>query len=97
MGAPKGNLNASKSGSFGDALRKVIAQDDGKRLRAAAEKLMDLAADGTPWAVKELADRTDGKAFQSIALSGELTIHKKAEDLSDDELAAIVDASNSGK
>lgn len=97
MAAPKGNLNAAKSGTFGDALRKVIAQDDGKRLRAAAEKLMDLAAEGTPWAVKELADRTDGKAFQSIALSGELAITKKAEDLTDDELAAIANAANSGQ
>jgi len=71
MAAPKGNLNAAKSGTFADALRKVIAQDGGKRLRAAAEKLMDLASDGTPWAVKELADRIDGKAFQSVQLVGD--------------------------
>jgi len=71
MAAPKGNLNASKSGTFADALRKAIAQSDGIKLRMAAEKLLDLAAEGTPWAIKELADRTDGKAFQSIQLSGD--------------------------
>ena len=71
MAAPKGNLNASKSGTFQDALRKSIAQDEGKRLRAAAEKLLDLAAEGTPWAVREIADRLDGKAFQSVMLSGD--------------------------
>jgi len=96
-GAQPGNNNYQKGSIWNDALRRAIAQDDGKRIRAAAEKLIDLASEGTPWAVKELADRLDGKAFQSIALSGELAITKKAEDLSDDELAAIVDASNSGK
>ena len=94
MAAPKGNMNASKQGTFGDALRKAIAQDDGRRIRAAADKLLDLAADGTPWAVKELADRTDGKAFQAISLSGELNV-KRAEELTDDELAAIVATSSS--
>ena len=71
MGAPNGNVNACKSGTFADALRKAIAQDDGKRIRQAAEKLMDLAAEGTPWAVKEMADRIDGKAFQAVQLIGD--------------------------
>lgn len=43
------------------ALKRALAQDDGKKLRAAAERLIELAAQGEPWAVKELADRTDGK------------------------------------
>lgn len=93
-GAPEGNNNYKKGAIFNDALRRAITQDDGKRIRAAAEKLLDLAADGTPWAVRELADRTDGKAIQAVALSGELAL-KKAEELTDDELAAI--AANSGK
>jgi hypothetical protein len=95
MAAPKGNMNACKSGTFGDALRKAIAQGDGAKLRMAAEKLLDLASEGTPWAIKELADRTDGKAFQSIELSGELALTKRAEDLTDDELATIVSANSS--
>lgn len=70
-GAPEGNNNYKKGAIFNDALRRAIAQDDGLRIRNAAEKLLDLAADGTPWAVRELADRTDGKAFQSVQLVGD--------------------------
>lgn len=69
-GAPEGNQNA-KGRLFSSALKRAIAQDDGKRLRAAAEKLLDLAEQGEPWAVKELADRLDGKSPQGIQLTGE--------------------------
>lgn len=69
-GAPKGNNNYKKGAVFNDALRRAIAQDDGKRIRDAAEKLLDLAAEGTPWAVRELADRIDGKAMQAVSLTG---------------------------
>jgi hypothetical protein len=69
-GAQPGNNNATKNKPFLAALQRAIAQDDGKKLRAAAEKLMQLAADGEAWAVKELADRTDGKALQGVTLAG---------------------------
>ena len=69
-GAPKGNVN-HKGSVFNDALRRAITQDNGKRIRDAAEKLLDLAAEGTPWAMRELADRTDGKPFQSVQLIGD--------------------------
>jgi len=68
-GAPEGNNNYKKGAIFNDALRRAIAQDDGKRIRDAAEKLLDLAAEGTPWAVRELADRTDGKSAQSLLVA----------------------------
>lgn len=48
------------------ALNRAIAQDDGKKLRAAAEKLLELAADGDVSAIKELGDRLDGKAIQAL-------------------------------
>lgn len=51
---------------FLDALNRAIKQDDSKKLRDAAERLMYLAAEGESWAIKELADRLDGKAAQSI-------------------------------
>ena len=74
MGAPVGNRNAvgqqDSERPFRDAVRRAIAQDDGKRLRGAAEKLLDLAEAGEAWAVKELADRVDGKAKQQTELSG---------------------------
>ena len=69
-GAPLGNTNATKSKKFYDAIDRAIAQDDGKRLRDAAEKLLDLAASGEAWAVKELGDRLDGKPKQQIEASG---------------------------
>lgn len=66
-GGQPGNTNAVGGAPkpFLDALNRAIKQTDGKKLRAAAEKLLDLAAEGEPWAIKELADRTDGKAQQS--------------------------------
>jgi len=57
---------------FDEALRRAVAQCDAKIVRDAAEKLLDLAAAGEMWAIKELADRLDGKAAQTI--DGDLTI-----------------------
>ncbi len=71
-GAPEGNQNATKQQrQFNNALQRAIAQDDGKRLRGAAEKLLDLADAGESWAVKELADRLDGKSAQSVTVAGD--------------------------
>lgn len=79
MGAPRGNSNAAGSDQtapkpFIDAITRACKQEDGKRLRAAAEQLLDLAAAGEAWAVKELADRMDGKPKQSVdaTVSGNL-------------------------
>jgi hypothetical protein len=72
VGAPIGNKNAigqqDTERPFREALNRAIKQDDGKRIRSAAEKLLDLAAEGEQWAVKELADRVDGKASQQVNL-----------------------------
>lgn len=70
-GAPKGNTNAAKSGMWRQTLDRAIAQDDGKRLRRAAERLLTLAAKGEQWAVKELGDRLDGKCAQMMTLMGD--------------------------
>jgi hypothetical protein len=64
MAAPIGNRNAQKGKVFFDALRKAMAEDDHLRVRKAANKLLDLAAEGEHWAIKELADRLDGKSSQ---------------------------------
>lgn len=70
-GAPLGNKNNVKNKPFAEAIQRAIAQDDGKRLRAIAEALLTKAADGDISAIKELADRTDGKAIQQMQLSGD--------------------------
>jgi hypothetical protein len=67
-GNPAGN---QKSKRFFAALDRAIAQDDAKRLRAAAEKLLDKAEAGEPWAIAMLADRLDGKPSQQMEHTGE--------------------------
>lgn len=66
-GNPAGN---PKSKQFLSALNRAITQEDGARIRKAAEQLLDQAAAGEQWAIKELADRLDGKAAQT--LNGEI-------------------------
>lgn len=79
-GAPIGNKNASKGKIWNDALRRAIASDQGARVIKAANKLIDEAAAGAPWAIKELADRLDGRSNQieteeiQNASSGQKTI-----------------------
>jgi hypothetical protein len=67
-GNPKGSRKAKL---FEDALKRAIVQEDGQRVREAAEKLLTLAAAGESWALKELADRLDGKVAQSLIHSGD--------------------------
>ena len=71
-GAPLGNQNARKGKSWLDALRAEIAIDDGARLQKAACQLLNKAAEGDLSAIKELADRLDGKAIQANTLTAQL-------------------------
>ena len=68
-----GNDLGKKGKVFDNALRRAIAQDDGKRVREAAEVLLTKASEGEPWALNMLADRLDGKAVQSVEQKTELT------------------------
>jgi hypothetical protein len=69
-GAPKGNDNAKKGKLFYNELRKALVQQDQINLRRIADKLVEKAIDGEPWAVKEIMDRVDGKAIQATEISG---------------------------
>lgn len=66
-----GNANSGRKQEkpFRDALRTELAAagDDQKALRAVAKALIAKAMDGDMQAIKELADRTDGKVPQAIA------------------------------
>ena len=73
-GGQPGNQNATKNKVWIGALNRAIAQDDGKRLREAAEKLIELAAAGDVAAIRELGDRLDGKPTQAIEHSGDLIV-----------------------
>ena len=68
VGAPKGNDNARKGKLFYGELKKVLVQEDARKLRAIATKLVDAAQEGEPWAVKEIMDRIDGKALQATSI-----------------------------
>jgi len=64
---------------------KETAQDaEGKpvrKLRQMAEKLVDLAIQGDVGAIREVADRIDGKPTQAVEHSGDMTIrHEQALD-----------------
>lgn len=66
-GNPEGPVKQKR---FYAALDRAIAQEDGKQLRDAADKLLSEAAKGEPWAIQMLADRLDGKPAQQVALTG---------------------------
>ena len=66
-GNPAGGAKIKR---FFAALERAIAQEDGKKLRDAADKLLDEAAKGEPWAIQMLADRLDGKPKQQIEATG---------------------------
>lgn len=78
----------SRQKRFLETLDRAILQDEGKSLRAAADKLLACAQAGEPWAIQMLADRLDGKPHQSVDLDASVAL-RKASDLSDDELAAV--------
>ena len=69
-GAPKGSKNATKENRlFNSSLKRSIAQAKGSpdKLRKITDKLVTEAAKGNLMAIKEVADRLDGKAHQSVA------------------------------
>lgn len=70
VGAPIGNQNGKKGKLFYNQLRIALVQEDSRKLRTIAQKLVDAAEQGEPWAIKEVIDRVDGKAVQATEISG---------------------------
>ncbi len=64
MGRPIGSVN--KERPFNAALRLALRSGDPYRLRRIAEKLAELAESGDLAAIRELADRLDGKPAQAL-------------------------------
>ena len=75
MPAPKGNQNAAKGAEWRSAIKRALARKSGenwrKGLDKVAEKFIEAAEKGDPWAMKEIGDRIDGKPAQSVTLSGD--------------------------
>jgi hypothetical protein len=70
-GNPLGRLPGEKQ--FADQLRIVLAEPVDKndpksvrKMRRIAEKLVECALNGEPWAISQVADRIDGKATAEI-------------------------------
>lgn len=77
-----GNKNSGRRQEkpFADALRMEIAAagDDHKALRMVARQLLDKAQEGDLAAIRELADRTDGKPRQQIDVDATVRSHEDA-------------------
>ncbi len=83
MGRPIGSVNREKP--FTDMLRVALLSGGGRRLRIIADKLTEKAEQGDIQAIREIADRLDGKPAQAIERS-DLPL----EAMSDRELFAII-------
>lgn len=66
MAAPEGNKNATKNRPWAEAVNRALLAEDGKKLRALADKLIACALEGDVTALKEIGDRIDGKPAQAI-------------------------------
>lgn len=69
-----GNQHAAKSRKFEMMLERAIKQDDGQKLRKAADALLDLAAEGNLAAISMLADRLDGKPKQQVDVKADTSL-----------------------
>jgi hypothetical protein len=83
VGRPIGSVNREKP--FNDALRVALKRDP-RRLPRIAEKLAEKAEEGDLAAIREIADRLDGKPAQVID-RGNVPAHE----LSDTELYLIIE------
>jgi len=83
MGRPIGSVNREKP--FNDALRIALKRDP-RRLLTIAEKLAEKAEGGDLAAIREIADRLDGKPGQGQVLERHM---ERLEDLTNEELLLI--------
>lgn len=87
MGRPIGAQNKDKP--FREALRMELAKagDDMKALRSVASALISKAQGGDVQAIKEVADRLDGKPPQEATVSIE---RREVREFTDDELQSML-------
>lgn len=75
MGAPKGNKNAAKAKLWTAAIERALDKRSRKDAKDAlddlAEKLLERCDNGDLSALKELGDRLEGKAAQSLTVGGD--------------------------
>lgn len=76
-GAPLGNDNAKRGTEFRQALKRALCRETKKTdyreaLDEVAAQLAKAALKGEAWAIKEVAEREDGKTTQGIDISGQV-------------------------
>jgi hypothetical protein len=90
MGRPIGSVNREKP--FNDALR-IALRGNPLRLRRIVEKLTEKAEDGDLAAIREVADRLDGRPVaqqHNAEIDGQIRITiRKIDDNIDDEMVMI--------
>lgn len=92
MAAAKGNKYAAKSKRWEEALLKALARSEGSidaGLAPIADQVIKAARGGDKDAIRELADRIDGRAAQSIEHSGGIE-HLHYSQMSDEQLEYIL-------
>jgi hypothetical protein len=68
MSAPLKNQNSRKDNRiWGKTIRKLAVQEGAKRMHRVAEALFKKAEEGDVASIKELGDRIDGRAEQTIS------------------------------
>jgi hypothetical protein len=81
-GAQPGNDNATKGALFNSALKRALARA-GKNVDGGLNTVCDLlvkaAGNGEQWAIKEIADRIDGRPHQSTSNETSLSIEQPTE------------------
>lgn len=77
-GAPKGNKNANKGKPWEEALRLALARAGGtvrEGLNPIADKVVALAQNGDPDAIREIACRLDGKPTEHVQVEQNVTFN----------------------
>jgi len=80
VGAPLGNQNGKKNRPWSEAIQRALLAENGKKLRAIADKIVQLAMDGDIQAIKELGDRVEGKPAQPVEHSGDVHVSFDSKD-----------------
>lgn len=71
VGGQPGNQNSIKSNRlFAETIKRIITQSEGEVTRKIAEALILKAQEGDMTAIKEFADRVDGKSVATTELTG---------------------------
>jgi hypothetical protein len=78
-GRPKGSPNKGKPFQIALRMELAAAGEEHKALRTIAKGLIAKASQGDLIAIKEIADRLDGKPTKSVEVTGDLWIsHEEA-------------------